>query len=98
MAGKKDKHGAGRKSTPSSQLLVLLTPAELMEAACGRPVIVRTSTGKLAEVRIPTFTEYRADEHQSRQRLAQRGVQLPPPPSDDQVMRILRPLQSEYRR
>ncbi|MGI5493870.1 hypothetical protein [Microtetraspora malaysiensis] len=71
---------------------VLATPAELLNAASGKPITVRTPDGDEVRLRIPTVDEYRAEEARACDRLYAAGLHVPTLPDDSLVRSILRPL------
>lgn len=74
---------------------ILATPLDLVRAAAGIPVQVVASDGEEVVLRIPTPCEFRQQTEQVRQWLTGAGFPVPPPPTDDQVRRILTPLGGE---
>jgi hypothetical protein len=92
LAGQLEHPGTAPET---SVLTVLATPAELMGAATGEAVAVHTDDpATIVRLRIPEREEYREIMRQARARMAERGMTLPPEPTDTQVDRVLRPLQA----
>jgi hypothetical protein len=83
-----------RPTTPEL-ITVMAVPSELMRAATGETLPVHTSDDRIVvELRIPTALEYRLILERARREVSEKrgGVQLPPMPSDAQIVRMLRPL------
>lgn len=77
-----------------TRIEVLATPHELLRAATGHPTVVGTADGQEVRLRIPTAEEYREAVQRGRQWHADNGLTAPDPPSDEQIARVIRPLDS----
>lgn len=79
--------------TERETIEVIATPHELLRAAAGHPITVSTPGGQDVRLRLPTAEEFRAAVETGRQWHVDNGLTPPEPPSDEQIDRVIRPLE-----